>query len=122
VQGRGAQRSVVAYAASKGGSLALTRAMAVDHAAEGIRVNAVLPGSVDTPMLRWAADRFRGERTADDLVREWGRSHPIGRVATPAEVAEVIAFLASDRASFVTGAEYVVDGGLLAGLAVTLPE
>jgi NAD(P)-dependent dehydrogenase (short-subunit alcohol dehydrogenase family) len=122
VQGLAAQRSVVAYAASKGGVLALTRAMAVDHALEGIRVNAVCPGSVDTPMLRWAADLYKGDRSADDLVEEWGRSHPMGRVAKPEEVAEVIAFLASDRASFVTGAEVKVDGGLLAGLPVVLPE
>jgi NAD(P)-dependent dehydrogenase (short-subunit alcohol dehydrogenase family) len=95
--------------------------MAVDHAAERIRVNAVCPGSVDTPMLRWAADLFRGERTADALVADWGRLHPLGRVAEVAEVAEVIAFLASDRASFVSGADYKVDGGLMAQLGATLP-
>jgi NAD(P)-dependent dehydrogenase (short-subunit alcohol dehydrogenase family) len=122
VQAFGAQRAVAAYAASKGGVVALTRAMAVDHAAEGIRVNAVSPGSVDTPMLRGAADRWRGSRTADDLVAEWGRAHPLGRVATPEEVAELIAFLASDRARFITGSEHRVDGGLTAGIAVALPE
>jgi len=122
VQAFGAQRAVAAYAASKGGVVALTRAMAVDHAAEGVRVNAVCPGSVDTPMLRSAADRWRGARTADDLVAEWGRAHPLGRVATAGEVAELIAFLASDRARFITGAEHRIDGGLTAGLAVALPE
>src|SRR5258708_21952612 len=81
VQAFVAQRSVAAYAASKGGVVALTKAMAVDHAAEGVRVNAVCPGSVDTPMLRAAADRWRGSRTADDLIAEWGRGHPMGRVA-----------------------------------------
>jgi NAD(P)-dependent dehydrogenase (short-subunit alcohol dehydrogenase family) len=122
VQAMASQTNVAAYTASKGGVNALTRAMALDHAEENIRVNAVCPASVDTPMLRWAADLFKGERTAAEVVEEWGKMHPIGRVATPEEVAEVIAFLASDRASFVTGAEYKVDGGMLAALGVRLPE
>jgi NAD(P)-dependent dehydrogenase (short-subunit alcohol dehydrogenase family) len=122
VQGLAAQRSVVAYAASKGGVLAMTRAMAVDHAAEGIRVNAVCPGSVDTPMLRAAAEAFKGSKDAGEVVAEWGRTHPLGRVGLPEEVAELIAFLASDRAAFVTGAEYKIDGGLTAGLSVVLQE
>jgi NAD(P)-dependent dehydrogenase (short-subunit alcohol dehydrogenase family) len=122
VQAMASQTNVAAYTASKGGVNALTRAMALDHAEQNIRVNAVCPASVDTPMLRWAADLFKGERTAAEVVEEWGRMHPIGRVARPEEVAEVIAFLASDRASFVTGAEYKVDGGMLAALGVRLPE
>jgi NAD(P)-dependent dehydrogenase (short-subunit alcohol dehydrogenase family) len=122
VQAFAVQTGVAAYAASKGGVVALTKAIAVDHAADNIRCNAVCPGSVDTPMLRSAADLFRGDSSDDELIRTWGRSHPLGRVARPEEVAEVIAFLAGDRASFVTGAELNVDGGLLAQIPVVLPQ
>jgi NAD(P)-dependent dehydrogenase (short-subunit alcohol dehydrogenase family) len=122
VQAFATQTGVVAYAASKGGVIALTRAIAVDHAADKIRCNAVCPGSVDTPMLRWAADLFKGDDSQDETIRAWGSSHPLGRVARPEEVAEAIAFLAGDRGSFVTGTELKVDGGLLAQIAVVLPE
>jgi NAD(P)-dependent dehydrogenase (short-subunit alcohol dehydrogenase family) len=122
VQAFASQKGVAAYTASKGGVNALTRAMALDHAEENIRVNAVCPASVDTPMLRWAADLFKGEKSVEETVEDWGRMHPLGRVAKPEEVAEVIAFLASPKASFVTGGEYKVDGGMLAALGVALPE
>lgn len=122
VQAYAAQHNVAAYAMGKGALLSLVRAMAVDHAAEGIRVNAVCPGSVDTPMLRTSAAQFGGDRSTDEVVAEWGRSHPLGRVATTGEVAEVIHFLASPAAAFVTGADVKVDGGLTAQLAVVLPE
>ncbi|HVE92688.1 MAG TPA: SDR family oxidoreductase [Actinomycetota bacterium] len=117
VQALVAQRGVAAYAASKGGVVALTRAMAVDHAPL-VRVNCVCPGSVDTPMLRWAAGKFGGE-DLEETVAQWGEMHPLGRVAEPREIAETIAFLAGPRASFVTGAALVVDGGLISRLGGT---
>lgn len=120
VQAKAVQSGVAAYAASKGTLNALTRAMAIDHAPMGIRVNSVLPGTVDTPMVRASADSFRGDGTAEEMIEQWGDFHPIGRVARPEEVANVIAFLLSDEASFVTGASYAVDGGLLSQLSVKL--
>ena len=124
VQGHVPQTNVAAYAASKGALEMLVRSMAIDEAIHGVRVNAVCPGSVDTPMLRAAARRFSDGTDAGEqgLVEQWGRSHPIGRVARPGEIAEVVAFLVSDRASFVTGEDIRVDGGLLSTLAVVLPE
>jgi NAD(P)-dependent dehydrogenase (short-subunit alcohol dehydrogenase family) len=98
----------------------MVRAMAVDLAAEGIRVNAVCPGSVDTPMLRATAAGLAVDGDTDRVVADWGRSHPIGRVAQPAEVAEVVAFLAGPASSFVTGEDVRVDGGLLAQIPVRL--
>jgi NAD(P)-dependent dehydrogenase (short-subunit alcohol dehydrogenase family) len=124
VQGHVAQAGVAAYAASKGALEMLVRSIAVDEAVHGVRVNAVCPGSVDTPMLRASARRFSDGTDAGEqaLVEHWGRSHPLGRVARPDEIAEVVAFLVSDRASFVTGEDIRVDGGLLSTLAAALPE
>jgi NAD(P)-dependent dehydrogenase (short-subunit alcohol dehydrogenase family) len=100
-----------AYVATKGAVVALTRAMALDHAAEKVRVNCVCPGSIETPLLREAAEQ---EADPGAMFAEWGRRHPIGRIGKPAEVAEVILFLASDQSSFVTGSPYLVDGALSA--------
>ncbi len=99
-----------AYCAAKGALVQLTRAMALDHAAEGIRVNCVCPGSVRTPMID-AAWRQHGPGAAE----LWAGKHPLGRVAEPEEVAEAIHWLATAAASFVTGVALPVDGGITAG-------
>ncbi len=104
------QVQVAAYAASKGGILALTRVLALDHAKDNIRVNSVLPGSVHTPMLVSAAQLLPGD--PEKTIAEWGRQHPRGTVIEPEEIAAIVLFLLSDQASAVTGASYVADGGL----------
>lgn len=115
VQGFASQRRVAAYAASKGGVISLTRTMALDHAPDHIRVNCVCPGSVDTPMLRWAAELFEPQNPAG-AIAEWGKMHALGRVASADEIARVILFLASDAAAIMTGSAVVADGGLLAAI------
>lgn len=100
-----ARRESAHYVASKHGLLGLTRSLALDYGDRGIRANCVLPGAVDTPMLRAVA--------GPDASSAIGRQNPLGRIARPEEVAQVVAFLASDLASFVNGAAVPVDGGML---------
>ncbi|MCV3205423.1 SDR family oxidoreductase [Mesorhizobium sp. YC-39] len=119
VQGFACQQNVAAYATTKGAIHTLTRALALDHARSGIRVNSVSPGSIRTPILEKAA---RGENGTDADVeaayKRFGEAHPIGRIGEPEEVAELIAFLCSAKAGFCTGADYKIDGGLTAGIGV----
>jgi NAD(P)-dependent dehydrogenase (short-subunit alcohol dehydrogenase family) len=103
----------VAYCAAKGGMIVMTKAMALDHGPQGIRVNAVCPGDTDTPMERkdaedkgWSWDRY---------VRWASDGRPISRMASPDEIARAVLFLMSDEASFITGAILPVDGGGVAG-------
>jgi NAD(P)-dependent dehydrogenase (short-subunit alcohol dehydrogenase family) len=118
VQGRACQQRVAAYATTKGAIHSLTRALALDFAPDHIRVNSISPGSIATPILELAARTFSPGEPVEEVFKRFGAAHPLGRVGQPEEVAEMAAFLASGRSSFCTGGDYLVDGGLLAGLAV----
>lgn len=97
-----------AYDATKAGLLGVTRALAIDHGHEGIRVNAICPGYIRTPLLeRWFA-------AIEDGEREVARAHPLRRIGEPADIANAVFFLASEQASFITGAVLTVDGGMSA--------
>jgi len=109
VQGIQSQPLVPAYAASKGGILSLTRQMSLDYAPENIRVLAVCPGAIDTKMVRDIAETEEGD--TDDVVRRYGSTHPLGRIGQPVDIANAVLFLASDKASFMTGEYLCIDGG-----------
>ena len=114
VQGLASQRNVVAYSTSKHAMIGLTRSMAVDMASRNIRVNCVCPGTVSTPMIE---SIIALDSDPDRLRQILNKMHPLGRMAQPSEIGEVIAFLASDGASFMTGSIVTVDGGLIVPLA-----
>lgn len=119
VQGHNCQQNVAAYVATKGAIHALTRGMALDHADAGIRVNSISPGSVRTPILSLAARTYGGEGVSEEeAFARFGAAHPIGRIGEPEEVADLVAYLASDKAGFITGSDFRIDGGLTAGLGV----
>ncbi len=111
VQGLFSQPNVAAYSASKGAVIAMTRTMAIDHAGDNIRANSICPGSIETPLLRFAAEQMQPE-DPDGAIKEWGGLHVLGRVGQPEEMAQVALFLCSDASSFITGAAIVADGGL----------
>jgi len=110
VQALASQQNVLAYTVSKHGLLGLTRSIAMDFAKEGIRCNVVCPGTVDTPMLKWAASLDPDPQSVYDACNAM---HPLGRIAQPREIAEVAVFLAHESSSFVTGSVWTADGGLL---------
>jgi len=114
VQAIANEPQISVYAATKGGLLALTRGMALDFAADGIRVNAVCPGAIRTGMME---PFIKDEPDPEEAVREIGRRIPLGRVGEPADIARVVWFLSSPEAAYITGASIVVDGGLLTRLA-----
>jgi len=109
LQGLSCQKNVLAYATSKGAVIAMSRSMGIDHASEGISVNCICPGSIDTPMLRYGAGKH-GD--ADEVIKQWGAHHPIGRIGTPEEIAKVTLFLWGPDSNFIVGQPIVVDGGL----------
>lgn len=112
VQGLQSMPGVPSYAASKGGILSLTRNMALDYARDGIRVNAICPGTMDSEMVRTSARSEGGDIEA--TLARYGAFHPLGRLGTPEDVAQAVLYLASPRGSFVTGTALVVDGGFMA--------
>jgi NAD(P)-dependent dehydrogenase (short-subunit alcohol dehydrogenase family) len=111
-------KGIAAYAASKGALAALTRAMALEFAEDNIRVNAILPGAVDTPMLHAGLERGLPAKTPRESMEYLSARHPLGRIGRPEEIARAIFFLADGKSSsFITGHSLVIDGGAVARLS-----
>jgi NAD(P)-dependent dehydrogenase (short-subunit alcohol dehydrogenase family) len=113
VHGLATGAGIAAYAAAKAGVIGLTRAAALDLAGAGIRVNCILPGAIETPLMR---SNLRAVGDEAEEFRKISAAEPLGRVGQPAEIARMALFLASEDGSFATGAPFIVDGGLLAKL------
>jgi NAD(P)-dependent dehydrogenase (short-subunit alcohol dehydrogenase family) len=114
VQAIACEPKISVYAATKAGLLALTRGMALDFAADGVRVNAVCPGAIQTGMME---PFIKDQPDPEEAVKAIGRTIPLGRVGQPEDIAQAVYFLASPAASYITGATLVVDGGLLGRLS-----
>ena len=112
VQGLQSMKGVAAYAASKGGILSLTRQLALEYAEDNIRVLAVNPGSIDTPLVAESLEIIDGD--TEELRERIAMAHPIGRIGQPDDIAHAVLFLAGEKASFMTGEYVCVDGGLMA--------
>ena len=115
VQAHATQPDVVAYTATKGGVISMTRVMAIDHGPKNIRVTAICPGTIETPLAQSVARMYNPENPGAKIA-EWGSKHALKRIGQPIEVARLAAFLLSNDASFITGSFHLVDGGMLAML------
>ncbi|RUW57299.1 SDR family oxidoreductase, partial [Mesorhizobium sp. M4B.F.Ca.ET.049.02.1.2] len=115
IEGLGSNPKHAAYCASKAGLHGLTRAVAIDHGAEGVRCNAVAPGWIDTDLN---LDFVESMRDPKGFRQQIGKIHPVGRTGKPEEVASLIVWLASSESSFVTGQVWAIDGGRMAQLSL----